>query len=67
MSNNDENKFTTTHVCSDTCDDHLLLSGSLHGSLEIGIVPGINFTVALDKGGIGVQSNNLGRKGTIRT
>lgn len=51
-----------TDVGNDTGQDDLLLASSLDGRAEFGIVPSINFAVALNQGSIWIHRKNLLRK-----
>lgn len=48
-----------TNFGNDTGDDELLLAGGLDGGAEVGVVPGVDFTLATDEGGVGVHVGDL--------
>lgn len=52
-------RITLTNFGNDTGDDELLLAGGLDGGAEVGVVPGVDFTLATDESGIGVHVGNL--------
>lgn len=54
-----------TNVCGDACEDDLAFVCSSHGSSEVRIIPGVDFTVALDVGRIGGQLDDFLREGTV--
>lgn len=54
-----------TNVCGDSCEDDLAFACSSHGFSEFSIVPGVDFTVALNVGRIGGQLEDLLGKGTV--
>lgn len=54
-----------TNVGGDACEDDLAFVCSSHSSSKVGIVPGIDFTVALDVGRIGGQLKDFLREGTV--
>jgi len=56
-----------TYVGSDTSNYDLLLAGSTDCVAKVLIVPGIDFPLAIDQGGVGVHLNDFLREGTIGT
>ena len=56
-----------TNVGRYACHDDLLLAGGLNGGTEIGIVPGIDFALALDEGRVGVHFQDLFGEGPVRS
>ena len=54
-----------TNVGGDACEDHLAFACSSYGFSELLIIPGVDFTVALDVGRMGGQLEDFFRKGTI--
>lgn len=54
-----------TNVCGNACEDNLTFACSSYGVSELSIVPGVDFTVALDVGRMGGQLEDFFRKGTV--
>ena len=55
----------STYVCGDTRKDDLGLVGCLDCRLEVGVVPGVDFTLTLDERRIWVERQDLRRKGAV--
>ena len=54
-----------THVGRDTTDDDLLLPSCLDGLPEVGVVPCIHFSLALDVRCVGVHRYDLLGQGAV--
>lgn len=54
-----------TYIGGDTANDHLVLTGGLHGGTEVGVVPGVDLTTPADDGDIGVHLGNLREEGAV--
>lgn len=67
MFRKDGDVFKLTNFGNDTGDDQLLLASGLDGSTEVGVVPGVDLTLATDEGGIGVQVHDLLEHEAVRT
>jgi hypothetical protein len=48
-----------TNFGDDTGNDQLLLASGLDSGAEIGVVPGVDLTLATDEGGVGVHVGDL--------
>jgi hypothetical protein len=48
-----------TNFSNDTTNDQLLLASGLDSSTEIGVVPGVDLTLAADEGSVGVHLGDL--------
>ena len=56
-----------TNFSDNTGDNQLLLASSLDSSAEVGVVPSVDFTLATNERGIGVQVSDLLQHETVRT
>jgi hypothetical protein len=56
-----------TNFSNDTTNDQLLLASGLDSSTEIGVVPGVDLTLATDEGGVGVHVGDLLEKQAVGT
>lgn len=56
-----------TNVGGDASQDDLLLACGFYSGAEVGVVPGIDFALALDVRRIGIHLGYLLWKGTIGT
>ena len=56
-----------TYVGGDTREDDLLLARGLDGGAEVGVVPRVDLSVALDEGRVRVQRDDLLREGAVGT
>lgn len=56
-----------TNVGCDACKNDLAFTRGLNGISELGIVPGVDFAVAFDVGGIGVELDNFLGEGAVGT
>lgn len=54
------------YVSGDAGEDDLLLARRLDGGAEVGVVPRVDFTVAVDEGGGGVHRQDLLHQRTVR-
>lgn len=52
-------KTELTNFGDNTADNQLLLAGGLDGRAELGVVPGVDLSLAMDNGHIGVQVDDL--------
>lgn len=54
-----------TYVGGDSCQDNLRFSGRFDGRLKVGIVPSIDFAIALDEWSVWMHSDHLSGKRSI--
>ena len=54
-----------TYVSGDTGDDNLLPAGGLDGGTEIGVVPGVDLTLSVNDGVVGVHFSDLREERTV--
>lgn len=54
-----------TYIGSDTANDDLGTASGFDSSLEVGVVPSVDLTVAPDEGGIGELRSDLNGEGSV--
>lgn len=48
-----------TNFGDDTGEDDMLLARRLYGGTKISVVPGVNFALSVDEGGVWVEGNDF--------
>ena len=56
----------TTYFGDNTADDDLLFASGLDGSTEVSVVPGVDFTIPVDNGNIGIHLSDLREERAFR-